>query len=267
MGPRCSCLCNKENENSYNFYPESAYNQEFNESITPSGVKAHKNSKSLDIGLRNNEMQSKNVNYFHIDSKSPSLPVSNPSKLLNKNDEYSQGSDLNKFNISDFLNKNLSSIIKIQSLGRGYIIRSRFKININKLKNEGQQEKTTKLQEFLNENIINSLDMMKNNPFNPNKCFEDEYLNSLSQIQAIKFKSIVDLASKSNEKSYYTDMYLSKEGLYSGYITLDNKKNGYGVEWLNTGEIYDGNWIDDKFSGYGRFTNKDGIVLEGKLLI
>ena len=262
MGPRCSCLCNKDNENNYNFYPESAYLQLYEDE--PDVVKAHKNSKSLDIkdGIDNKY----NRNYFHIDNKSKILDSSNSyHKDYTGSDKKNKG--IMGFSVSDFLNKNMKCIIKIQALAKGFITRRRYKKGKNGLKNELQQAKTKKVQTYLNQSIIDAIKLMRDKPFYPSRCFNEEYISQLNKEQLVRFKGVLENAGKNKLKSYSTEMYVNSDGLYSGYITLDYIKHGYGVQWYSTGEVYDGNWIDNKFSGYGRYISKEGNVLEGKFSV
>ena len=50
--------------------------------------------------------------------------------------------------------------------------------------------------------------------------------------------------------------------LYTGGIE-DNQRNGWGRQVFKTGDIYEGNWLNDKPDGKGKLTLTDGSYYEG----
>jgi len=59
--------------------------------------------------------------------------------------------------------------------------------------------------------------------------------------------------------------YYISPGLYSVYNGnwIDNKKSGYGIILYTNGSIYDGNWENNKFSGHGKFIDIQDGTYEG----
>lgn len=41
---------------------------------------------------------------------------------------------------------------------------------------------------------------------------------------------------------------------------MNNTANGFGKLEHADGEVYEGNWYNDKAHGYGEFVSKDGII-------
>ena len=39
--------------------------------------------------------------------------------------------------------------------------------------------------------------------------------------------------------------------------------NGHGIFKWNNGEVYEGNWKNDKADGYGEYQSKDGVIYKG----
>jgi len=52
-----------------------------------------------------------------------------------------------------------------------------------------------------------------------------------------------------------------KEFFYSGFLNIQNQKNGKGV--LITKEVkYEGNWLNDELHGWSLITNSEGFIYE-----
>lgn len=54
-----------------------------------------------------------------------------------------------------------------------------------------------------------------------------------------------------------------KNTLYKGTVNINLVKNGYGILYYQNGDVFEGNWNNNEFTGYGRYTNSKGIVIEG----
>ena len=52
--------------------------------------------------------------------------------------------------------------------------------------------------------------------------------------------------------------------IYNGEIDESGKKNGFGKYFYSSGDIYEGNWTNDKQDGSGKLSLKDGAEVEGK---
>ena len=54
-----------------------------------------------------------------------------------------------------------------------------------------------------------------------------------------------------------------------GYVGATNAlgvRHGYGIYNYDDGDIYEGEWIDDKRHGYGKFKYQNGLVYEGEFV-
>lgn len=63
-----------------------------------------------------------------------------------------------------------------------------------------------------------------------------------------------------------TKILIYNDGLsiYSGQINLKNQKHGYGVLLTKEGMKYEGTWVNNKFTGWGRFIDTEGNIYNGK---
>ncbi|HRN93233.1 MAG TPA: hypothetical protein PL084_00780, partial [Chitinophagales bacterium] len=53
-------------------------------------------------------------------------------------------------------------------------------------------------------------------------------------------------------------------GKYTGKYNEKGEKHGHGKAVLSTGEVYDGEWANDKRNGFGKATMKDGAAYTGE---
>jgi hypothetical protein len=260
MGQKCSCLFNKENDSTYNFYPESTFNQEFKDSNVKSinHIENSSTERFTQLVHSNKEFTNKELQ-IEIEK-----PVEKEDSLLN-------------------IKANLHLLIKLQSCCKSFINKKKFKSKYKSLKDKQLREKNKFLENFTTNNTKNAIDIMKDFPFNPLKCLSDEYLNQLSENQKKEvfdiMKNFVNLdkyiikganisytpRNKSIDKVFYQEILLEKGLMYSGFINLKKQKHGYGKCWKNTGEVYEGYWLNNNFTGYGRYITEEGNVLEGKL--
>jgi len=269
MGQKCSCLCNKDLDNQFNFYPEgSNVNDNLNHNEVKVKSKQHNPSQdtiSKHILINNFRMNdSNNKNYMlNQDSQTQQKFVLSTSKTnIDNNDIFSK----EEFN---YLQQNIGSLLKIQRNVRTFLMKSFYKKSKVMLKNESYQIKKQTIQQYMNPKVSESIELMKNNPLNYNKWKDEEYLKNLEWIEIEKVNLQMNKNKSRLQNIYYTDMYLNPidNSLYCGYMTTNLKKHGLGSLWHKNGEIYEGNWINNEFTGYGRFTNVDGNVFEGKFLI
>ena len=70
-----------------------------------------------------------------------------------------------------------------------------------------------------------------------------------------------------NEDSFLLGHYQYKNGnSYYGYYNKDNQRNGYGkFKYKNIGEVYEGNFFNDKRQGIGRYFYSHGDIYTGYL--
>lgn len=258
MGQKCSCLCNKENDNTFNFYPESSFNQDLKEG----GV------KSLNA---NNNVSNENF-----------------AKLMQSNKEFTKNErevEMSKEEEAElFIKANIHHLVKIQHFCRIFLNKRRFKSQYKQLKDNQLKEKKKIIENLTTISTKSAMEMVKEFPFNPLKCISEEYLNQLSDNQKIDLfkimKNFINLENfkiKENQmkkstlqpidKGVYQDALLENGSLYSGFLNLNKQKHGYGKFLKNTGEVYEGYWLRNDFTGYGRYISEEGNVLEGKFNI
>lgn len=284
MGQKCSCICNKENDQTYNFYPEAS----FNDNLDQESVK-NNNISNIKGGLTDNTLFNVNMNTNNDNSHANSnnlqsienshnmIQESNRShnKQLNTNNNNSHNKS-NSNNITglnqeaiDYIKDNEEYLIKIQSLARGIIAKSQFKENYAYLKQQSMILKKNVMQNYTSKTNT-AIELMKSIPFDKEKNDDKEYRSLLSNNQKAKMKSIMNDIDLSKKKGcLYQDVLIDEktQDMYSGYLDINNKKNGFGILVKNNGEVYEGNWIDDVFTGYGRAVFKDGEVIEGKFVV
>jgi hypothetical protein len=268
MGQKCSCLCNKENDNTFNFYPESSFNQDFKES----GIKSpYARSNINNLNNLNNENFSKLVQVNKDYSNNEK--ITEQEKTIEKSKEET---------IESIINANLKSFIKIQNCCKTFLYKKKFKSQFKVLKENQLNEKNKIIDKYLTANTKSALDMVKEFPFNPLNCLSEEYINQLNEKQFdemlttmsnfinldnFKIKKLKNLSKPKNIRTIYQEVLFINNSLFSGFINLNKEKHGFGKLWTDTGEIIEGYWMQDKFTGYGRYITSEGNVLEGKSLL
>lgn len=48
------------------------------------------------------------------------------------------------------------------------------------------------------------------------------------------------------------------------YCLIQNKKFGFGVYYFDSGDVYEGSWLNDTQSGHGKYSYQNGDFFEGK---
>lgn len=166
--------------------------------------------------------------------------------------------------------KNINSIIKVQYFIKRLLGKIKFKKKLQTMMTlEDSEIKVNIIDKMSTENLKAALKMVRKIPFNINKYKEPEFaskLNSYPQVNQLIQK--MTIKGKEKMKTFSQAALLSKDQtiLYSGKVNINLNKNGYGCVWMSTGEYYEGNWIDDRFDGYGRYINPAGDVIEGNCI-
>jgi hypothetical protein len=92
------------------------------------------------------------------------------------------------------------------------------------------------------------------------KSYEENYPNCLH------FKK-----EKFNNSQIFTDLLIYKNDekvkIYTGFIDKNLHRNGNGILLDSQDIIYNGIWVDNEFTGYGKMIDSDGNLLEGKIEI
>ena len=150
---------------------------------------------------------------------------------------------------------------------RNTYISKKYGFNLSILNNT--LENSTLLSNSINNGSI------KTNVFNNLESFNYNYPESMPEKlninNKLKFDNILTQINISNNKDcnkrlfYNKGLIDSKSGsLYQGFINSSNQKQGKGKLYLKTGEIYEGNWVENNFKGWGRYKDKEGNIYQGK---
>ena len=54
-----------------------------------------------------------------------------------------------------------------------------------------------------------------------------------------------------------------RTSLYTGYLDAEGKRKGHGIKIFKNGDKYEGEWVQDKANGKGKFWHADGDYYEG----
>ena len=185
-----------------------------------------------------------------------------------------------KFNVIKYQKDkhHIKKIIKIQSLFRGYHLRSFLKSGRNRKKNIfNTRNKNLSVQESTMRNNIN----FSKNIQNISTKIKDEEIRDLFisypplffQNTDLQIKRIIELENFSEyygecdintNKRFGRGIQLWIDGSrYEGYWVND-KANIKGKLKHNDGDIYEGEWVDDKAEGHGIYIYNDGSKFEGE---
>ena len=174
---------------------------------------------------------------------------------FNENNNNNYKTTLNNSNNIEIVmsnNKIDISAAKIQRKWRSQYLIKRFKTT--------QKEKLiAECDEFINKQyelcdkdgqiIINDFDQSGWQQFYKNTDF---YFNPNTKF--IKLKKAIKITNPNNPLNI---------SIYEGEVNIKNQKHGFGM--LTTPNmVYIGNWENDKFTGWGRITKRNGLILEGK---
>lgn len=253
MGQKCSCLCNKENDNTFNFYPDGNNDQD--------QFKETNKALNMKSGITLSDVENKTDNSKIVTSKS-------------------------KFDYEKALKENVSSIILLQSFIRRYLSKKNFKKNQNRLKSK-HNLRIKELEALFTSNINVTVFKCATKEFNFNGFEENKDIrNNLDKAEIENFKSIQNnikqFMTKQKILKYECLQFQNEEALYIGNVTLNLEKNGFGKLIKKNGNIYQGNWYKNKLNGYGRIyintpvknskminvnsDNIQGSILEGKII-
>lgn len=249
MGQKCSCICNKENDQTYNFYPESSFHENIDKQPTKQTM-----SNARDGYNANSVENTQNIQGM-IEESHRSNHKMNDSEINFTKDTQ------------EFLKQKELYIIKIQAYIRRHLARKRFKDQYIYFKQQTMTFKKDILKKYTSSNNVLT-DIFKSKPFDKEKSENREYRSLLSENQKEKISEINNQVKKSQkEGNVYHEVLMTKSAdMFTGYTDLNNKKNGYGVLVKKNGEVMEGNWVNDNLTGYGRVTQEDGGILEGKLI-
>ena len=172
------------------------------------------------------------------------------SDLINNQEDISEmknNNDKSKENESITNEKNLSSIIKIQSIYRGMKLREKL--------NNIQQNITS---QSITEDELTQL-LNKYPPLDDNIKLE---IISLKEYPTNKSKYYGEWNSEKKERHGRGISLWLDGSKYLGYWVND-KTNIKGKLIHSNGDIYEGEWLDNMPNGKGIYYNKDGTIYEG----
>lgn len=65
---------------------------------------------------------------------------------------------------------------------------------------------------------------------------------------------------------FKTDILIyNKKSYYIGSVNLRNQRCGFGILANTAGEKFEGHWVNNKFTGWGRYIDAEGNLYEGKI--
>ena len=152
----------------------------------------------------------------------------------------------------------INMIIKLQSLGRGVLFRNEFKQIIKKK---------------LVQDTINLLEK-HTQEFRTNNLFKAENYKS-SVFDPYGWKKFYSTTEENNSifspnfgNIYNCKLLILNKGtaIYSGQLNLKNEKHGFGVLLTKDGMKYEGAWMNNKFTCWGKFIDVDGTIFIGKYI-
>jgi len=166
--------------------------------------------------------------------------------------------------IINLKNKNKKSILQLVANVNGWFYRIKYKKTIKDalLKEENEfYENYTKtfspilqvfldIKKFYNKSFDSNLwkDFYTEKDYKTNYENEDNYRRS--------FNTKILLGFTEDKKEFF----------YSGFLNIQNQKNGKGV--LITKEVkYEGNWLNDELHGWSLITNSEGFIYEGDIFL
>ena len=198
------------------------------------------------VDVNNYAQKTYKKSYSTIKNQAPSFSLSNA------NSSKVPASSPRNIKIVMSKNKTNISAAKIQRKWRGYYL-------INKFKLTQKENLASECEQFLNRQyaLCDKDGQIVIKDFDPNAWqnyykSDDPFFNPNSKI--IKLKKAI--------KILYPDDPI-KISIYEGEVNINNQKHGYGM--LSTPNmVYIGNWENDKFTGWGRITKRNGFILEGK---
>jgi hypothetical protein len=150
--------------------------------------------------------------------------------------------------------RSTDKLINLQSIVRGFIYRKHFELDketlknqeveiINKIKNKIQVDpNVTSAEKNCSNFNINGWKKFYSQQYEHLFCFPNEYFGLILNAKIICY----------GDMSYYI-----------GTVNVKNQKCGYGTFINPQGCKYEGNWLFDKFTGWGLHIDKEGTIWEG----
>ena len=171
--------------------------------------------------------------------------------------------------------KTINNIIKLQSLFRGYRLRSLLKKSYNLKNPTFNKSLTTQNNQFSQIKNINFSQKTLTSKITDEEIRDllINYPPLIFQNENLQFKKKINLE---NFTQYYGEFDINTGKRYGRGIQLWNDGSRYEGYWINDktnikgklkhndGDIYDGEWYDDKANGHGIYFYKDGSKYDGE---
>jgi hypothetical protein len=143
-------------------------------------------------------------------------------------------------------------IIAFQGIIRGHILRKKFKNSLRKSLETHLAKILEKYEKKFKTPTLQKVESIKIPPFEKNGWQKHYPLESSSMF---KFEY---------PRRYQTKFLLYNEiSYYIGEVNIKNQRCGYGMMVDIEGVKYQGNWLNNKFVGWGRYIDKEGNFFEG----
>ena len=170
-----------------------------------------------------------------------------------------------------YYSKNLSPIIKIQSVIKGRMTRK----NMQKDKNSGRKEESKKSNIGINYKPIDAIPQYANEAINATESRIGKFI--YDKLESNSDRELIDKGPfELDNQAVYVGQW-NKMGLrhgkgmqiwpdgskYEGYWKNDTA-NGKGRLIHSDGDVYEGNWVNDKANGIGTYLHVDGAKYIGE---
>lgn len=234
MGNKCSCLCNRNEEDQYNFTPSNRDHDDF---------------QIENYGLINDDYNT------NVNMNSKTQVKSDSSIIPSKDDKYTSS-----FNTKDYSFSEISSIVKLQTMIRRFLVRLNYKKVLPLMKNQNNLDGDKNYKsEYLQYDFDNS-----RYEFNK-EGWSKFYMESDEEMQEYVLRDYGDVSQIEYLKIFIQGPHSTypEEAIYNGQVNSMNQRHGFGELVTMSGDKYIGAWFNDRFEGWGKFISSDGTTIEG----
>jgi hypothetical protein len=230
MGQKCSCLFNKEGE--MVFTPEGKQDENKPKfSKSKSGVHSE---------------------YYNIEYSKAVQQKTQSEKGNDKTPQDHQENDVSENFITRLDPSTMDRIVSFQSLFRSFKSRKLFKKKLHQLKEEEEKLFQTYESKFRTQNLYLA-ESEFSDPYEPNGWLmfyppeSTQFTCDYGRVFEVKIL-----------------LYDDGKAYYSGQVNIHYQKHGYGKLVNKDGSKFQGFWIADEFTGWGRMIDIEGSFYQGK---
>ena len=236
----CKCNCNKDLQFTTNFdkinYDYQNTENDSNNINSPTNGKILKDFVNLKSQNQTNSYQKPHLFNSVFSTVNTQFQTSTGSKFFENNIENTKS-------------------IKIQSIYKGYIYRKKY----NNYIKQKQIEETNQLIKDLIEQYT------KFNLKRAESLIGTKFDKKGYKIYYKDKNQINNLFKYNYGKIFYTKLLIYHDTIssfYSGEVNINNEKHGYGILLKSDGSKFEGSWRLNNFTGWGRFIDYDGTLIE-----